>query len=290
MTNNKYGMKVARPLSSIEDKKTTSVSLSSSSVGFNVYRQGRVSIPAGGSVEIPHGLGYEPAFLVWRLGTADYSFLDGSTYSGAFFPGTGYEHLWISNHLSTVALTDKDKLKITGTSGQNFVYYIFANRASDIDGSFPPGTKDHGLKVSMPGVNAEGDNDSRFSFSSRFRTLKVDSGMGIAATTTSLAVLNLTIDDGPGSTAETGTYIDIFHDLGYPPLYMVVPNEFTNTYETGEFGPSGIAQSKVTWCDRNRIRLTYYQKAYYGGLYGSTSGGTTTFKLIIFQEDLSLVG
>ncbi len=78
-----YGVKASKPGNDVKTAVIAATQFSTKYSTLKIYLQGDTSFTTdgsgAGSVEITHGLGFAPAFYVFRKGTASFSFLDASS-------------------------------------------------------------------------------------------------------------------------------------------------------------------------------------------------------------------
>ena len=151
---------------------------------LKIAQEGAVSIAAGDpSVEITHGLGYKPLFLVYYKSGSDWVFVSWGDVD-----------------------TTKLYLFSNGAAAYEYYYYIFQNQAdSTVDqtninlaGGSAGGSGDYGLKVSKPGSDI-GDGNIDQAITSALQTQIIHrAGYGIV----------------------TSEDVTITHNLGYIPMHL----------------------------------------------------------------------
>lgn len=271
---------------------------------LKIYKKGYIAVTTNGSGvgtgKVLHGLGYAPTFYVWRKSTASYSFLDGSTYPAAFHPCPGTSSPWIPYHNTSDAYSDASYLNfnIQGANSTTyyFVYFIFIDQAEfniknglDVDGNY-------GAKFSKSGNDADTAKEQQIQLSADYKTLKYHKDLITDYPAITLPSLAGSYFD---QTPEEGTYVDFFHSLGYPPFFLAFAQgsgseervNIPDIYIGDLLGTSDYALTG--WCDKSRIRITWWRKAYYNrsspSLSTSFSTGSFSIKLYIFSEDLNII-
>lgn len=252
-----------------------------------------------GSKRILHGLGYPPAFRVFRHGTASFSFLDGTSYTNAFFPDPGSINNWTTNHNKTACYADETFLTVyiegAASTKYDFTYFIFIDEAKVVNRSLVIPENDLGIFVSKPGKEANSDNEYEKVYSSNERALRY-----FPELTTDHPAVTLPFISGDAfdQTPQEGTYVDFFHRLGYPPYFLAYAQASGSNNRLPIPVPSFAEQfgefELSAWCDKSRIRITFSRKANFDsiGSIANTSwdAQSFSFKLFIFEENLGLSG
>jgi len=248
-----------------------------------------------GVVKIPHGLGYAPTHYVWRKQTASLSFLDGSSYTGAFHPAPGTSNPWVSNHKTMNCYTDNTNLTIAvqaaNSTTYNFIYYIFIDQAEFNNATGGDTDEDYGLKVSKAGENADTATEQKTQYSSAYGTLMFYKEMITDYGPISLPALAGDLFD---QTPQAGTYVDFMHPLNYPPFFLAYAEISGNRYLLPDGVPTlnGSSDYAFTgWCDKERIRISLYEKAQYSATPAartSFTAITASLRVRIFLENLNL--
>jgi len=257
-----------------------------------------------GTREITHSLGYAPAFFTFNKCTASWSFMDGSSYSNAYVPDVGTWNLWADDayHHAIHAYSDSSKFYFqardaTASKTYNLRYYLLADLAEDFSGSGGPTTSEnYGLKISKPGVDVKTAQEYELAYSTKYKALQYHN---VSFKTHSLTLPGIWASCYDTS-VEEGTYVDINHGLGYPPLFLAF-------FESDGNGPitSGVHlqvpfathnsidlfnYSVAGFCDSTRVRLSFYRNAIFAlgtNQQNFTANETITLRCYIFTEDLS---
>lgn len=258
---------------------------------FSITTNGS-GVGGGGVV---HNLGYAPTFYTWRKATSTFSFLDATSYSNTFAPVPGTYSPWIPFHHTTSAYSDMNRVRVDIQGANNtrydFLNYVFADQAEINQKRGVQTDFSYGMKAVQRGNNIDTATEHNVAFSSEYDTLQYLPGM--IANYGDISLPALASDFGDQTPSE-GTYVDFIHNLGYPPFFLAyskdksanetynLPIEFTN-----EFGGRNVL---TAWCDRTRIRITWYRQAKYQPPFSVDypASGNIGLKVYIFTEDLSL--
>lgn len=247
-----------------------------------------------GSGGFVHNLGYAPTPYVWRKATASFSFLDATSYTNTFHPVPGTYSPWISFHHTTNVYTDSNRLRIeiqaAASTSYTFLCFLLVNEAEVNQLAGIPTTNSYGLKTSLKNNDADLAREQKIGFSSEYQTLQYYPGMVTDYGTISLPAINGDFFD---QNPQEGTYIDFMHTLRYPPFFLAYAQEsgsqdrmslpFGNIINNGD----GTNFALTGWCDRSRIRITFYREADYSNVTYPASGNIG-IRLFVFTEDLAL--
>jgi hypothetical protein len=270
-----------------------------------IYKKGYVTITTNGSgigsAKIVHGFGYAPSFYVYRKSSASFSYLDASTYPGAFHPCPGTHSPWLSYHNTSDSYTDKQYLNIYIEGANNttysFVYFIFIDQAEANQVRGLDTAENYGLKVTQPLVNSDTAKEQQTQLSSSYGELKFFKELVVTYPSLTLPALT---GDYADTSPQEGTYVDFFHRLGYAPFFLAYAEGvgtgerilLPDIYAAGSlFGTSDYALT--AWCDNSRVRVSFWRKAYYdqsnpASLSTGFTASTINLKVYIFAEDLNL--
>ena len=299
-----FGIKTVKGSANVITAKDIELGMSSSFTSFKILKSGEIAVTTDGSgngtASIIHALGFTPTFQVFRMGTASWQHsltgVDSSTYSGAFFPNPRNHHSWINNHINTEFYVDKNNLYVQAISAgasttYYFKYYIFADLAQFYSGNTINIQSQAGLKSSKPDKGVIDSKNYDMSFSSGYKIPQYyqESCGQFNFTLPAMSASPIT-DPNP----ESASYVDIFHNLGYPPFFMAfwVSPAFTDTWsELPDYTLNGLDAAEdiiSSWCDNTRVRLSWYRRGDYNFGTASFAQQTAQFKWVIFNEDLRL--
>lgn len=281
--------------------------INSSDNYLKIFKSGVTSITTDGSgngkSSISHGLGYSPAFYVWRRGNMQYTTLDASLYLSCYTPVNGQTSKWITNNDKIYSYSNEDSL-IIGLSGAAtsttyfFTYYIFIDPAQQAVTQVLENTAGYKtrIRVAKPGKDALEGDEADQSFTSEYRMLKNLNQGKQGATVTVTGYTASLRDQAPTG----GGYVDFVHDLGYQPFYLAfientsgynyeIPQLFSNT-----LGSTGYAITDIidSWCNTTKIRIGVYNKATWDSeTFGDNSSapfltGSCKLKVYVFEENL----
>jgi len=244
-----------------------------------------------GSVTITHGLGFAPAFFVFRKGTAYNALMDATSYTNAFWP-LGARNIWSDDNVDHAlhAYTTSDKLYIvakgaTASKTYTFRYYVLVDLAQDFNGSdLSTLTNSYGTKFSTTGTDVTTAKEYELVYSTKYKALQYYDE--------SFKNQDLTLPAGWASEVDTsvpmGTYVDFTHGLGYQPFYLAFFNGYMVPYMAVN-GADAIDYEINGFCDSTRVRISFYKESLYitGNSYGWTESETINIKVYIFTEDLT---
>jgi hypothetical protein len=256
-----------------------------------------------GTVSVEHNMGYAPAHFVFRKGTAQYTFLDASSYSNAFIP-VGFESdLWMGEKRFNCYTTSTHL--VINADGQDasttyyFRYYLLVDLAEEFTGTGGiEKTNNFGLKISRDGYDVTTAEEYQMAYSQKYKSLQYyDENYK----TQELSLPNFWAS-AVDTEVEAGTYVDILHGLGYPPFFLafvelpadyVVDDIITNApipfYATWyQVPPADGGWMKIDgFCDANRVRVSFTEVSDYQGSAHEFEAITIKIKVFIFTEDLS---
>jgi hypothetical protein len=308
-----YGIKATPPGVDVSSGSGTAVNFSSKFSTLKILSSGRGTITTNGSgngtLTIAHNLGYAPAYYVFRKGTANFSFLDASSYGSSYAPVTKTPSTWLEdNSLNSLSMfdsyTDGTNLIVTAgsaTPSTNYVfkYYIFVDLAQSYSGTQGITlTGDYGMKVSKSGIDVKTAKEYELVYSNRYKSLQYYD-VSYKTANLSLPIMYASPID---SDVKTGTYVDFEHGLGYPPFFLVygynIP--FNNFLGYNIFIPNGNYPGLLAsntggmrvvdaFCDATRIRVSFVERSVTTGANNGPyfPAGTITVKCFPFAEDLS---
>lgn len=273
-----------------------------------------VNLDANGNgiVTIPHNLGYAPAFMVFRKGTAYWPFLDANSYANAYFPIGGANH-WTQSaegHAGIFAYTDATNLYIQVISGWaklgaisiTFKYYVLLDQIELYSGANKPANRiPYGTRVAKTGKNVLTSGSVDWLSDLQYKVLQYQS--------VNLRVGSLTLPEMWTSwwdkDQEEGTYIDFYHGLGYPPMFMFwasstndyfieCPYSFmTNISKEGEPSYQDYLTYEVAaFCDSQKVRVSYWRRSIFDIINqapGYTWDNSTLYiKCFMFSENMAV--
>lgn len=297
-----YGIKVTKPGQDVDTVADVDVMFSTKFSTLKVYREGTVQLTTdgsgNGSATVDHNLGFAPAFYVFRKGTAQYTFLDASSYVNSFVPEVNIESIWIPG--SFEIYTSTSQLVITAASQTPsttyaFKYYILVDLAGDFSGSDNVSHQhDYGFKVSKEGKDVHTAKEYELAYSSLYKSLQY---YDESYKTQSLTLPNMYADPGETS-VYSGTYVDINHGLGYPPFFLAYAVDFIDTgynvlvpaafgYDD-VFSPASY-EAVEGFADSTKVRLSWIRHSQSdsdGNIAFEFPAQTITIKCIIFTENL----
>ena len=302
-----YGMAISRPGENVRTVVNKDLQFKSDFTTLKILKSGEVAFQTdgsgNGSLSVRHGLGFAPAFYVFRKGTASFSYLDGTSYSNCYFPNPEIvANQWISGTFSFYTTTSD---LIISASSQlantiyTFKYYIFIDLAQDYSSQQLFTLKNnYGIEITKPGSNVKTSKDYQKVYSNKYRSLQYYKESYKVGTLTIPPMNGVVNANATNFTGQTGTYVDIQHGLNYPPFYLVYAKPSTSliNFLCPFRNDESIAFSNQTyvnsWCDSWKIRVSLYRES-----IGSTSapdgGGESTtsliytYKCFIFTEDLT---
>jgi len=298
-----FGLKISRAGDDVKTTDDLDLAYTSKFSTLKFYRWGNLSLTTNGSgdgsVTYNHDLGYAPAHRVFRKGTAQFTYLDASSYTNSFFP-LGAANVFSSGvlHQAFKTYSDDDNLVITATGAgasttYDFRFYLLVDLAQAFSGDDNVGVlKDYGFKVSQEGFSVLTAKEYQLSHSSKYKSIQYYP-QNIYSQALSLPAFFASPLD---TFVEAGTYVDFNHDLGYAPFFLAY-NEFTiggsdrirsipfnteNAIDVVNYSVAGFA-------DATRVRLYFYEASQYatGTLYDNFPATTITTKCFVFTENLA---
>jgi len=295
-----FGLRIATKDASALKQADKFVSYSSKFSTPKIFKKGSVSITTDGSgdgnTKIKHGLGYAPTFYVFRKDDADFSFLDGTTYSNVFHAVPGTFTPWTSFQETSDSYTDAEDLNIiiegANSTTYNFTYFIFIDQAEFNEAPGLSTSNDFGMKIAAPNENANTAVEQKVQLSSAYRNLKYFNNFKYDYADLNLPELS---GDYFDTDPQEGTYVDFFHGLGYAPFFLAYVQESGQAERfmvpNGSYGFGDSKSSLSGWSNKDRVRITFYRKAFYNttapNLSTSWSDTTLSIRVYIFLEDLN---
>lgn len=297
-----YGIKVTKPGQDVDTVADVDVMFSTKFSTLKVYLEGTVTLTTdgsgNGSATVNHNLGFAPAFYVFRKGTAQYTFLDASSYANSFVPEVNIQSIWIPGKFEIY--TNTSQLVITATSQSlsttyTFKYYILVDLAGNFSGSDNVSHQhDYGFKVSKEGKDVHTAKEYELAYSSLYKSLQYfDENYKTQEITLPLMYAD------PGETSVySGTYVDINHGLGYPPFFLAFATGFIDAgynvlvpaavgYDTVDAPES--YESVEGFADSTKVRLSWVRHSQSdsdGDRATTFLAKSITLKCIIFSENL----
>ncbi len=299
-----YGLRISTKGNNADtqsDKRTVYTSEFST---LKIFEKGTVDLltDAGGNCtkKIVHGLGYAPIFYVFRQDAASFSLLDGTSYPNAFVPCPGNFTNWVQYHDTTDVYTDATNLTITIAGANNthyyFTYYIFIDQGQHTLAGGNQPEEDYGLRVSSEGLDALEANEYQLNLSTGYNMLRYYPQL-----TSDFKPLTLPAIRGDffDQTPQEGTYVDFFHQFGFPPFFLAYAYidgyiyQIPDTYFNIGGNDDGYYELSA-WSDRTKVRVTFWRKANWIRPDFSQSGAVTwddasiEVRVFFFDENLSL--
>lgn len=297
-----YGIKVTKPGQDVATVTDKDAVFSTKFSTLKIYLSGTVTLTTdgsgNGSASVTHNLGFAPAFYVFRKGTAQYTFLDASSYSNAFVPETNIQSIWIPGKFEIYSNTTQLVINASGQSAgttYTFKYYILVDLAGDFSGNDNVNHQfDYGFKVSKEGYDVNTAKEYQLAYSSLYKSLQYfDENYQVQELT-----LPLMFADLEEQSVYSGTYVDINHGLGYPPFFLAFAEDFAdsgyNVLVPAAIGYDTVAapesyESVEGFSDSTRIRLSWVRHSQSdsdGDLATTFAAKTITIKCFIFTENL----
>lgn len=186
-----YGIKVSEPGYDVNTAEDKNLSFKSDFTLLKVYKQGNATLSGSTWNSVSHSLSYIPQYLVFVKS------------SGSVYLATGY--LGVLDLPVALAKMSTSTLYIYDTAGGGLTafYYIFYEPVETGTAPSIVSTNKYGLKVSKNGVNVRTANILEQSFNSEKNSLKIIK------------------DDVASSTASGSRTLNIAHNLGFIPGFMV---------------------------------------------------------------------
>jgi len=298
-----YGIKVSKPGYDATTASSKNLVYSSDFKTPKIYTLGDFSITtdANGNATsgVAHGLEYAPGFYVFRKGTTKANVMDGSTHANAFTPNNETFDVWwdysqkLGCHTDTSAIYFK-ATSAAGSAGYDFRYYVLLDPSEETAASGEAGAT-YGLRTTQAGFDALTGKVYQSGIDSKYNTFSYHDGL--------VGSYNLTLPTAWASQfsdpdVEEGTYVDIIHNLSYPPFYLAcVEINNQGSLELHEIPAAWFYTDVSTdffwavnsWCDDTRVRLSFWRRCkYYGYQFpNGFSEQTVTVKWIICEEPLN---
>lgn len=264
--------------------------LSSKYPNLKAYKWGDAVFTLDGSgnaiVEILHGLGYAPAFVVFRhLGNN-------------FYPIHGDDSIFAFSDSSKLTIQVIDGASKLGAAG-TLRYYIFIDKIQEFTGSgFYGILPKSGIKVANLGFDAQTAEEYNLAWSSRYKSLQYFSE-SIKEAQISLPLNRASLEN---QDQIASTYVDFTHGFDYPPFFLAwaivsgsslreIPfSDYDNVVDTIPF--SFIYSSVSAFCDSSKIRVTFQTESIFDtdesvwAAAGETPAATLTIRVLPFTESL----
>lgn len=301
-----YGVKVSEPgVDVLTTNNPNDLQFTSQYSTLKLFRWGSKSLTTdgsgNGSVTVPHYLGYAPAHLVFRKGTAQYTFVDASSYPNSYFP-LGAINLFSEdeNHKAFSCSTNSTHLTISCSGGTasttfNFRYYIFIDLAQNFSGEDQVGQlRDWGFKVSKENKPVLTAKEYEMNYSSKYKSVQFYPQSQFSQDLT-LPAMAASYHD---TYEEEMTYVDFIHNLGYPPLFIAFGQNYSTTLSQNisiqlphytENSVDVDNYSMAGFCDATRVRIYFWRSSTYalGSLRDNWSAETVNVRAILFTEKLN---
>lgn len=305
-----YGFKVSPPGSDVKTVTDIESRFTSKFPYMKVYKWGTVTFTTDGdgdyTYEIPHDLGYAPAFDVFVKGTAAFSFLTGTTYANSWFPIGGANRWFDQNEAGGLfAYSDDENLYIQSKGvfkGETITvkYYLLVDPAQEFtSASNIVLTGDYGMKVSKTGKEVRTAEEYDMRFSTKYKMLQYFKE-SIKEETLTLPEMFASYTD---QDVEEATYVDFTHGLGYAPYFQAyfypsggvlreIPySENDLFYDAGILYYNDVVYEVSAWCDATRIRVTFYRRSSWvvPDWYANRefTAQTITIRVVPFAENLA---
>lgn len=309
-----WGIKISKKGFDVKTARDRDLVLSSKFSTLKVAKSGFLTLVTDGSgvgkTGIKHNLGYAPGHIAMVNGDAYWDYdevFDSTTYSDSYINHLGTVNFWtkgLINHAIT-SYTTADELIVEASAAADnasktirIKYLIFADPAQTVTNISSQYKAEHGLNISQTGYNVLTAGQQEMAYTSKFKTLQYYPGNIINYSVT-LPVQNASRAD---PNVEAMTWVDFYHNLGYPPLFFFWFTDTTyagggstlneNSLVMGPFmrqnGLDAPAENMAGFCNKTKIRLSFWRWSTYSGttLYGDYSSETIKFKLFVFAEDL----
>ncbi len=302
-----YGLRISTKGNKADTQLNNRLGYSSKFLTLKIFKKGQIKVTTNGSGvgtgKVVHGLGYAPTFYVFRQSTASFSLLDATSYQNTFSPGLGTSNTWIPYHQKSDAYTDATNLTIyiegSNSTDYYFTYYIFIDPAQVTAKTGEEPELDYGLRIGKQGIDALQAKEHQLNLSTGYAMLRYYPEMTSDFLTLTLPAMSSDYGDHD---PQEGTYVDFFHPFGYPPFFLAYaessfsPGVLTSVPEVGSvivpiYGPTTSVYEISAWCDKSRLRITFYRKAEYNtSLNYAVSFLQETYKIRVyfFEENLSI--
>lgn len=300
------GIKISKKGVNVTEALDKELVMSSKFSALKVVKSGFLKLVCDGSGVakdgIRHGLGYAPGHIAMVVGTASWTFMDASTHANAFIPHVGVPNYWTGSVLNHAldSYTTKDELIVEAVAAADNAnktilvkYLIFADPAQGISNVGSANKAFFGLNVSQEGYEVKEANQQQLAYSSKYKTIQYYPSHITNYNLTLPAMWASRID----TEVEEGTYVDFYHNLGYPPLFLFwyhTDNFIDPT--TIQMGPFYMenAIDLIAWeiggfCDATKVRISFWRKSMYAFedvQDDYTHNETVNIRLFVFAEDL----
>jgi hypothetical protein len=300
-----YGMKVGADLNNDTDLE---LKLTSSKNALKVIAWKNATFntdgSGNGSVTIPHNLGFAPLHLIQRKVTAQWTLLDGSSYTDSFVPLGGHNQWAGAGHVNINAWADDTNLYIESVDGPlsatlNFRYFICVDLTEEFAGS--DGVQhlsDYGFKAANPDIDVLTAKEYQLAYSSRYKSLQLYRE-NQKSETLFLPEMRASFSSPD---IEEGAYVDFLHGLGYPPLVLpyfssnvdlLSPSDSGSIFQAPFDLPSPLGNllySVHCFADDERIRVSFWRSSALlspsPSIDGEWDDETITVKILVFAENL----
>lgn len=291
-----YGIRIGANVATDSD---AAVKLTSKYNALKVLKWGDATFntdgSGNGSVTIPHGLGYAPAFHVFRKDTASWPALDASSYPNAYLPLGGFNY-WASDdlHHALHHYADEDNLYIEADTAEpsktmNFRYYVIADLSEDFSGDDELNLlEDFGFAATKSGIDVLTAQEYEKMISSKYKILQYHQALRLTQDITLPQMFASPVD----TYVEEGTYVDFEHGLGYAPFFLCffdgsistvlkVPYNEVNSIDTPDFMVTGFS-------DATRVRISFWRSStFFVSLLDNWPAETLNIRIVIFTENLA---
>ncbi len=298
-----YGIKVSTTGVDVREQTDKNLSFTTKYGGMKILRSGTLSVTTDGSgngtSSYAHNLGFAPAYIAYQKRTVQWTTLDASSYTNGYVPDPGTANQWGSDYHHTLHVyTDGTSIYLQAKGSQasttyTIRYILFADLAQSYSGGDNLLNNDYGFKVAKQGYNVESAKQYQLGYSSQYKALQYYDVNYKTTTLTLPKVWASPVD----TYADEGTYIDINHGLGYPPLFLSYfrsgSSNTTVSMSIPYIGVNSIdnfAYGVGAFCDATKVRISFWRASYF--VTGSPNPNynyneTITIKCHIFTEDLS---
>lgn len=298
-----YGLKIAKPGGDVLTDADKDLAFHSDYGALKIFDSGTLSFTTNTSgnatTSFTHGLGYAPAFFMFRKDTANNNFMSGSTdYTNAYFPVGGFDKYVKDDtlHHALHAYADNNKIYIQASAAKpsttmNFVYFLLVDQSEEFSSADGITLEnDYGFKFAKAGFDVKTAHEYQLAFSSKYKILQY---YDVSKKVSSI-VLDEIFASAVDTFVEQASYVDFIHGLGYPPLFMAHAQATESTYAELQKIPysrnnSGGGTNTVIsgFADSTRVRIYWYRNSDYGLTPAVRPNETLSIKLHVFTEDLS---
>lgn len=296
-----YGLKVSTPTNDVATQSDQDVAFSTKFSTLKIVKAGDISVTTDGSgngtSSVTHSLGYAPAYFAYQKATADWSFMDASTYANAYIisPGANYDNWSDGYHHTLHVYTDSSKIYLQAygaapSTTYTIHYVLLLDLAQDYSGASTLFDKNIGFKVSKEGIDVNSAKPYELAFTSRCKSIQYYPENYKTETLSLPAMWASPVDTNP----QEGTYVDFLHGLGYPPLFLAffsTTGSYTDNTKIPYHAFNGVDVPSYfinAFCDSTRVRVSFYRSSMYTTAPDPTwAAETITVRCYIFTEDLS---